>query len=535
MRKNLNTLIAELRAAAQNLPVPSATLLAEFPVSTDSRHITSASGAGAVFVAMPPAVAAHTLPEQLMAADQRATYIANAIANGAGTVVCPARFITDNEAITWVEADDCRAALGSMLSAWYGTADLTFPLIAVTGTNGKTTCAYLLEHLFQSARLGTSQAQGVGVLGTVSYRWPGHDVPAPLTTPDCGTIHNALAAMRDAGKEHGLAAAIMEVSSHALDQNRVAGLNFSGALFTNLTQDHLDYHGDMESYFQAKRLLFTNVPHISKSMVINADDPYGRRLLAELPKAVAYGFGNADAAHAFLSGTILAETPEGLHLALCWSKPGQDHVQWELTSPLVGRHNAANLMGVMALGLSLGFAPADFACFHDFFGVSGRLERIPVPQKWGDRGQDVGIFVDYAHTSDALIRAQEALRDAGFARIITVFGCGGDRDRTKRPVMGRAVALSSDVAVVTSDNPRTEDPETIINDIMPGLEAENARKCEIHRESDRRKALVLAVSLLKAGDALLVAGKGHEPYQIIGTTKHPFSDQGILKELLSCV
>lgn len=521
MRKTFDELISEITATATH-----------FPVSTDSRHVVP----GGIFIAMPPAVAfcsaAQDQENTLAEADCRPRYIADAIAHGALTVVCPARFMAQNDNVIWVEAEDCRTALGHMLAAWHGTGRLPFPLIGVTGTNGKTTSAYLLEHLFHSA----SHGKGVGVLGTVSYRWPGHDEAAPLTTPDCATIHSALAAMRDASHDSGMTAAIMEVSSHALDQNRVAGLQFSGAIFTNLTQDHLDYHGDMESYFQAKRLLFTTVPDVEKHMVINADDPYGQRLLAELPAAAGYGFGEPCAGHSFLSGTILAETPAGLHLALRWTnaQAPEKNTAWELTTPLVGRHNAANLMGVMALALCMGFESADFVCFHDFFGVSGRLERIPVPQTWGERGTGIGIFVDYAHTPDALTRAQSALRDAGFRRVITVFGCGGDRDRTKRPVMGSAVAELSDIAVVTSDNPRTEDPEAIINDIMPGLKTQSVRSCHVFREHDRRKALALAVGLLKAGDALLVAGKGHEPYQIIGTVKHPFSDQGILKELLSC-
>jgi UDP-N-acetylmuramoyl-L-alanyl-D-glutamate--2,6-diaminopimelate ligase len=198
----------------------------------------------------------------------------------------------------------------------------------------------------------------------------------------------------------------------------------------------------------------------------------------------------------------------------------------------VGLHNASNLLTVSGLALSLGFEPADLQCFSTFMGVPGRLERIPTPgmnEAWKP-GAGSGIFVDYAHTPDALIRVLDALRDAQFKRLITVFGCGGDRDRTKRPIMGEAVASRSDIAIVTSDNPRTEDPEAILDDVMPGL----AKAKEAYREADRRKALELAVSLLRPGDALLVAGKGHEDYQIIGTTKHHFSDQEILKELISC-
>jgi UDP-N-acetylmuramoyl-L-alanyl-D-glutamate--2,6-diaminopimelate ligase len=417
--------------------------------------------------------------------------------------------------------DDAPDALGLLAAASFRTDNLPFPLIGITGTNGKTTSAYLLEHLFRAS------GRRAGVLGTVNYRWPGHEEEAPLTTPDCLSLHRALAAMRDSGPAgdsgNGVDAAIMEVASHALEQKRVAGLSFAAAMFTNLTQDHLDYHGDMENYFRAKRLLFAAVPRAGKILVINGDDDYGRRLLEEFPQAAGYGFSvPAPPCRVWLGGSLLADTPTGLRLRL--TRAGQT---WELASPLVGRHNAFNLMGVMALAMEFGFRPADFSCFRDFPGVCGRLERIPVPAALGKR---TGIFVDYAHTPDALIRAQEALRDAGFARLITVFGCGGDRDRGKRPLMGEAVARFSDIAVLTSDNPRTENPEAILDDIMPGL----AQAKEVHRESDRRKALALALSLLRPGDALLVAGKGHESYQIVGSTRYPFSDQAVLKELLAC-
>lgn len=486
MSMTLNELCAGLRNSSRS-------------IRTDSRRVE----ADDIFVALPPAAR-----EGSGAPDLRADYIRDAAARGAGVIVAESRF-ADCADTNFLPVEDARDALGRLAAARWGTEQLNFPVIAVTGTNGKTTCAYLLEHAWRSS------GRRVGVLGTVSYRWPGHELAAPLTTPGCLEIHECLAAMRDAGVE----AAIMEVSSHALDQNRVAGVEFSGALFTNLTQDHLDYHDGMEDYFAAKKKLFTSVPRADKAMAVNADDPYGRRLLAELPHAVPYGIEHEE--DRGLACSVLSDTPRGMELRLTWQ--GES---WRLSSPLVGRHNAANLSAVIALGLQMGFRPGDFSCFHDFCGVSGRLERVPVPER--GTGAGVGVFVDYAHTPDALTRAQEALRDAGFARVITVFGCGGDRDRTKRPLMGESVARGSDVAVLTSDNPRTEDPENIMDDVMPGL----AGAKEVHREADRRKALALALNLARPGDALLVAGKGHEPYQIIGKVKYPFSDQQILKELL---
>ena len=432
-------------------------------------------------------------------------YVAQALEKGAAAILCREPPRTGS----WLSTPDPRAALARVSAAWFGYPGEEMTLIGVTGTNGKTTTTYLIKAMLEGANL-------IGAL----------ELPAHRTTPEPYELQALLRRMADAGCTH----VVMEVSSHALAQSRVEGLTFQAGVFTNLTQDHLDYHGDMERYFEAKRRLFLDTPERDKAVAINADDAYGRRLLNDMPGAAGYGLTERRADRPFLAGELLADTPDGLRLRLAW-RNGSERVTWELTSPLVGRHNAANLMAVMTLALQSGFTPGDFVCFHDFYGVSGRLERIPAPSgDSGARGAGVGIFVDYAHTPDALVRAQEALRDAGFARVITVFGCGGDRDRTKRPLMGKAVADASDVAVVTSDNPRTEDPEAIIDDIMPGL----ADAAEVHRESDRRKALALALELARPGDALLVAGKGHEPYQIIGTVKHPFSDQGILKELLSC-
>ena len=238
--------------------------------------------------------------------------------------------------VTVLKVESSRYALALMSGNLFGNPSRRMTMIGVTGTNGKTTCAYLLEHLYRST------GRAVGVMGTVSYRWPGHDAPAPLTAPGCLAIHENLAAMRAAG----VAAAVMEVSSHALDQRRVAGLSFAGALFTNLTQDHLDYHGDMERYFEAKRRLFLDTPERDKAVAINADDAYGRRLLNDMPGAAGYGLTERRADRPFLAGELLADTPDGLRLRLAW-RNGSERVAWELASPLVGRHNAANLMAVM--------------------------------------------------------------------------------------------------------------------------------------------------------------------------------------------
>jgi UDP-N-acetylmuramoyl-L-alanyl-D-glutamate--2,6-diaminopimelate ligase len=302
----------------------------------------------------------------------------------------------------------------------------------------------------------------------------------------------------------------------------VAGIPFSGGVFTNLTQDHLDYHQDMEHYFAAKAKLFHE--QAGGIMAVNAGDAWGRRLLAGLRGAVAYGLKDKMHGHAgaALTGEILADAPDGLSLRATWGKR-----QWTIRSPLIGAYNAENLLAALTVGLGSGFSPEQMDCFENFYGVSGRLERIPARF----RGRELHIFVDYAHTPDALVNVLGTLREVGFTRLITVFGCGGDRDRAKRPLMGEAVARLSDVAVLTSDNPRHEDPLAIMADVMPGLQGARAA---VHAEADRFKAIELALSLAAPGDVVLIAGKGHEQTQQIGDCKHPFSDQAVVRELAPC-
>ncbi|MBZ2173570.1 UDP-N-acetylmuramoyl-L-alanyl-D-glutamate--2,6-diaminopimelate ligase [Nitratidesulfovibrio sp. SRB-5] len=474
-------------------------------IRTDSRKV----GRDDVFVAV-PGVAANG-----GAGVDGADFIAKAWAAGAGAVVClpdraEAALVGAPEGAVVAAHDDPRAAIGLLGQARYGTDALPFPVVAVTGTNGKTTITYLLEHVFSA--LG----RRAGVLGTVSYRWPGFAMDAPLTTPDCIETHAMLGRMRDAGVD----VALMEVSSHALDQRRVAGIRFAGAILTNLTQDHLDYHGDMEHYYAAKARLFTELPDADKACAVNADDAWGRRLLGEVEHAIGFGLdaGNAVSGRRFLHGEMVRNATSGLTLRMtCEGR------QWELSSHLVGAHNASNLLAVQAVCLGMGLAPQDFASLADFTGVPGRLERIVNP-----RGLD--IFVDYAHTPDALENVLRALRAVGFSRIVTVFGCGGNRDRTKRPLMGQAVARHADVAVLTSDNPRHEDPEAIMADVLPGL----AGAREVVSDADRARAIGKALALLQPGDVLLVAGKGHESYQQIGDRKVPYSDQQVIREILGC-
>lgn len=466
-------------------------------IHVDSRLVT----AGSVFVAVPGTQADGT------------AFAAQAVQAGARTLVCQrlpeVPELDKQKDLRLVLHDNPREALWRLAQARYGTDALSMKVVGITGTNGKTTTSYVLEHLF------TALGRKVGVLGTVTYRWPGFVQEAPLTTPDCLSLHRMLAQMQAAGVD----IALLEVSSHAIEQLRVGGIVFDGAIFSNLTQDHLDFHHDMEEYFQVKARLFTGLPHLNKVAAINADDSYGRRLLDLCPQALAFGLGQeVVAGHRHVQGRVVSSSTAGMHLHMRLGS-----VEWDLRSPLVGAFNASNLLAVQALGLELGLQPNDMQSLEHFYGVSGRLERIANPRA-------LDVFVDYAHTPDALVNVLKALRGAGFERIITLFGCGGNRDRTKRPRMGEAVAEWSDVAVLTSDNPRFEKPEDIIADVLPGLD--KAR--EVLVEADRRTATQVALNMLRPGDALLVAGKGHEDYQLIEGIKHPYSDQQTIRELLKC-
>lgn len=455
---------------------------------------------GDVYVALPGAVPGTNL--------DGADFIPDALARGAAVVVAKTGMALPAGATALLlHVEDTRAALGRLAAAAHPVAE-GLRLVGVTGTNGKTTITYLLEHLL------TAAGRKAGVLGTISYRWPGHHEDAPLTTPDCLSLHRMLQAMAAAGTQVG----VMEVSSHALDQQRVAGLEFDVAVLTNVTQDHLDYHGTMENYFQAKARLFRQWPREGKAWVVNVDDPYGRRLAQEGRAAgrrvVGYGL---DAGHApELSGRILRASAAGLHLAVSWQ--GRDV---EIDSPLVGRHNAENLLAAMGAGLALGLEPGAFAALAGCVGAPGRLERV-----LNDRG--FNVFVDYAHTPDALDNVLSAVKALGVGKLVAVFGCGGNRDRAKRPLMAQAVCRHADVAVLTSDNPRKEDPLAIIADAKAGLDP----KVQAIIEPDRRAAIARALELIGPDDALVIAGKGHETYQIVGEVKLPFSDAQVVKDLL---
>lgn len=464
------------------------------PVKDDSRKVDP----GDIFVALPGTNV------------NGANFIAEAVARGASRIVCSAQAMSDAPAsdIELICVDDPGEALWKMARATLGTEDMPMEIVAITGTNGKTTCAWLLDQLYSSLGYRT------GLLGTIEYRWPGHRENASLTTPGPLQMHTLLAEMQRAGVQ----VVIMETSSHSLDQNRTGGIDFRGAIFTNLTQDHLDYHREMENYFHAKAKLFLDFPLPDKAMAINSDDRYGRRLLELVPQALSFGLHRALPREEHLLGTIKQLSPRGMTLEMKLGKKS-----WRLQTGLIGAFNALNLLAVQGLGLKMGMEPENFKALENFRGVPGRLEKV-------ENSKGLHIFVDYAHTPDALVNALKALRSSGFKRIVTIFGCGGNRDRDKRPLMGKAVAEYSDVAILTSDNPRMEAPEAIMRDVKPGLVKARHALFEV----DRRAATARGIQMLGPEDALLIAGKGHEDYQIVGTEKRHYSDQETVRELVSC-
>ena len=387
--------------------------------------------------------------------------------------------------------DDVRPAMGPLASAVYGHPSRALTVVGVTGTNGKTTTTAMLASVFAAA------GRRCGVVGTLT---------GVRTTPEAPALQARLARFRDDGYE----AVAMEVSSHALDQHRVDGTRFAVALFTNLTQDHLDYHGTMEAYYAAKARLFT--AGLAVRAVVNADDPYGARLASEAGVPVE-PYSLADAGELAVGA-------------------GACSFRWrghQLRVPLGGTFNAMNALGAATTALACGIDPeAIVAGLATVPAVPGRFEAV-------DAGQPFGIVVDYAHTPDSLLKVLDAAREiAGtgrvVGRVIVVFGCGGDRDAAKRPLMGSVAGERADVVVITSDNPRHEDPAAIIGAVQSGLTHSRA---DVHVEADRRAAIDLALHRALPGDVVVVAGKGHEPYQEIGDRRLPFDDRAVVRELLA--
>jgi len=432
-------------------------------------------------------------------------FIPQALERGAVAIVSE-RMPSSDLASRWLRVPRIRRALSTAGRHFYGQPDLHLKLVGITGTNGKTTTAFLLDSILRAAGTRT------GLLGTIEYRVADRALPALNTTPESLDLWSYLAQTVAAGG----GGVVMEVSSHALAQERVWGFPFAVAVFTNLTRDHLDYHKDFEHYFEAKRRLFEGLGTPPPAWaVINVDDPWGRKLLEVAgSQRLTYGMNSTaqvkprqiDHWQSGLEGTIL--TPAG---------------KLQLASSLMGRANLANILAATAASLAYGIPLGKIEeGLKNLKAVPGRFERI-------DEGQSFLVIVDYAHTDDALRNVLSTARELTRNRLIVVFGCGGERDRAKRPLMGEAAGSLSDLAVLTSDNPRSEDPLLIMNDALVGLQ-----KAGKHywMEVDREKAIRKALEEAREGDVVVLAGKGHETYQILRDGPIPFDDRAVAREVL---
>jgi UDP-N-acetylmuramoyl-L-alanyl-D-glutamate--2,6-diaminopimelate ligase len=403
-----------------------------------------------------------------------------------------------------VVVDDVRAAMAVAAARFYGDPTASLAVCGVTGTNGKTTTAFLIRALLEAA------GRRCGLLGTVKSVVGGVERPVERTTPEAIDLQRTFREMLDGGD----VACAMEISSHALELRRADGIHVAAAVFTNLTQDHLDFHPTMEDYFLAKRRLFASP--LTRTRIVNAEDPYGRRLAAEFPDTVTFGI-DADADYrasdlrgGFAGSSFTAETPDGV---------------FHVSIGLPGRFNVLNALGAWAAARALGVPAATIAAaLPDAGRVPGRFEPV-------DEGQPFAVLVDYSHTPDSLENALRAARELADERVIVVFGAGGDRDRGKRPLMGAIAARLADVALVTSDNPRSEPPEAIIAAILGGVPDDAPARVE--HDVDRRASIHRAVAMAAPGDVVLIAGKGHEQGQEhAGGRKEPFDDVTVAREAL---
>lgn len=452
-------------------------------------------------------------------------FIAEAVERGAAAVVHEKDIASVSNAV-FIRVQDCRRVLGLLGKNFYGNPSHHLCLIGITGTNGKTTVSYLLESILQTAGFRT------GVIGTINYRFDGRVRPAPHTTPESYELQKILREMLNAGVSH----VVMEVSSHSLDLRRVDDCEFDLGVFLNLSQDHLDYHRTLEEYFLAKKRFFNELlergaKNRPLKMIVNGDDLWGRSIIEEVgaSKVLTFGIENAidiGADHVDLS-------LEKIHADL---KTPSGH--FAVRSSLIGRFNLYNILAAVSAAYSLGIGEEAIrkGILHAE-AAPGRLQKVSGKEQ-------PTVFVDFAHTDDALRRVLENLSRFREGRIITVFGCGGDRDRGKRPLMGAAAASLSDLTILTSDNPRTEDPVEILRQIEKGVDRTKLLKYQpedLDRNfdqkgyvvvPDRRKAIQLAVAVAAKEDIVLIAGKGHENYQIIQDKKIPFDDREVTKEVL---
>ena len=474
------------------LAEPLAPELAQIPVSGleyDSRRVKP----GFVFFAFPGAKA-----------DGR-EFAADALARGAAAVISESE-APPELASRWIRVRHGRTALSLASRNFYGKPDERLRLTGITGTNGKTTTAYLLDSVLRAAGHTTA------LLGTIEYHLAGRVLKAVNTTPESLDLVRLFHELESAGGTH----VTMEVSSHALALGRVHGLQFQSAVFTNLTRDHLDFHGTMEQYFAAKQMLFDGAggppPQIA---VLNRDDEWAKKLkLHPETEAIWYGLGQKAA----LRPRHIASGLQGLRFEVQFRK-----VRFNVQSPLIGKINVYNILAACGAGLAQGIDPETVARgIAELRAVPGRFERV-------DEGQPFTVVVDYAHTDDALRNVIAVARGLNPKRVITLFGCGGDRDRAKRPLMGQAAAEASDFVVLTSDNPRSEDPIAIMNDALVGI-----RRVDVAYmiEPDRETAIRRALGEARPGDIVILAGKGHETYQVLKDRTIDFDDRKVAREVL---
>ena len=426
-------------------------------------------------------------------------YARQAVDRGAVCVVCQSELPPD---LPWVKVRDARLALSQLACRWYGHPSRQLTMLGVTGTNGKTTVTYLLRHILQRTGMKT------GLIGTVQNIVGEQTLPAQRTTPDALQIQQLLSAMTKNGCSH----AVMEVSSHALDQHRAEGIDCAVGIFTNLTEDHLDYHGTMGCYCDAKAKLF----QMSRMGVCNADDPWTERLLAGAScPSVYYGIHNP--AEVWAEDIFLHS--RSVDFTVCTAR-----TRTPVHLGVPGRFSVYNALGAIAACGELGIPPEECAAaLATFPGVAGRMEVVPTP------GKPYTLLIDYAHTPDALENVLKTVRGFAQNRVIAVFGCGGDREREKRPLMGHIAGKLADLTIITSDNPRTEEPMAIIRDILPGIAGAEDKYIV---EPDRRGAIALAMGRAAAGDVIVLCGKGHETYQEIGDKTIPMDEREIVRSLL---
>lgn len=444
------------------------------------------------------------------ASDEGGKYIKDAVSRGAAAVLTDDKKAVSDDAV-YLISGDVSDSLGRIASRFYNEPSKHMKIFAVTGTNGKTTITYLLEEIFKNAGIKS------GIIGTIFYRFADIKVTAPTTTPQSSDLHELLSKMKQSGAD----AVAIEVSSHGLVQNRISGCDIDAAIFTNLTRDHLDYHKTMEEYKKSKFLLFEKFLAASskkkKFSIINTDDSKGRELSKIVPGTVIT-YGIKSAAQIKASDIVMLKTGTVFFIKI-------DDRKIKIETDLLGRHNIYNILAAFACAYSQGISfEVISAALKKFNPVPGRFEAVTA-------GQPFTVIVDYAHTPDALGNLIYAARTIKHKKIITVFGCGGDRDRTKRPLMGELSGRLSDYTIITSDNPRTEVPERIILDVEIGLQRTKCGNYEVI--VDRAEAIAKAISICNSDDILLIAGKGHEDYQIIGDKRIHFNDKETASKILS--